>query len=547
MMEAKTAEASAIRRRIKTIDKKTAAKYALLIAVAIITAVLTAVIKYPQSESINYVNSDATWHTLLTMQAYDETPVSQHRFLPIVSLGGEINKGIPWGATIPDEYGNYYYTSFSPAGYILPYFFVKLFGMPINETSLYIFNTLLLAVTAVLVGFIVQRLFRDKKYPFLLGLTAAAFYCFIPEVMNSQGIVYWHQSVMQVTLALQLLCFINMAKGRAGKPSVIAFYILCLLNPYIEWTGYVANVGYAIGLFVLLRRNKKAALNKSAAVVGLTALSFMFFTLHYLSAVSVDEFSTALEQRFFARSSSTYTSLLDLLNSYVDSFGYLFILIVALLVLVIIAYKGFGWVKKSAFYSNMPVFFVAFFPVLENVVMKQHAVLYTYDRMKFSFVLILIICDLLYLLFDRMSGLNLSALPASMAAVLMAVVCVVNMFSFFNSNRCWEVDYRESNKLLADYCIARYTENNSVYGLDTYTVRGYVNLLFERSMYEYATKETVIQEAKNRNMRYAVTIYVGELGVWNLYAFDRAEIYDLNTGQTTVISSREGYIAENVY
>lgn len=541
-MESKTEGSSAIQQRFKSIDKKIAVKYALIIAAAIIAAVLTAVIKYPKTESINYVNSDATWHTLLTMQAYDETPVSQHRFLPIVSLGGEINKGIPWGATIPDEYGNYYYTSFSPAGYVLPYFFVKLFGLPMNETSLYIFNTLLLAITAVLIGLIVRRLFNDKKYPFLLGLTAAVFYCFIPEVMNSQGIVYWHQSVMQVTLALQLLCFINIAKGKAGKPSVIAFYILCLLNPYIEWTGYVANISYAIGLFAVFRQNKKSALQKSAAVAGLTALSFMLFSLHYLSAVSVDEFSSALEKRFFARSSSAYTSLLDLLNGYVQSFGYVFVLIAALLVLVIIAYKGFGWIKKSAFYSNMPVFFVAFFPVLENVVMKQHAVSYTYDRMKLSFVLILIICDLLYLIFDKISGINLSALPASAAAVLMAVVCVVNMFSFLDSGRCWEVDYRENNKLLADYCTARYTESNSVYGLDTRTVRGYVNLLFERSMYERTTKDSVIQEAKNRNMRYAVTIYVGQFGAWNLYEFDRAEIYDLNTGKTKVVSVSEGYL-----
>ena len=74
--------------------------------------IMVSIIKFRGGE-INYLDSDATWHTLLTMQAYDETPISQHKFLPIVSLGGVDNKGISWGATIPDKEGNFYYTSFS--------------------------------------------------------------------------------------------------------------------------------------------------------------------------------------------------------------------------------------------------------------------------------------------------------------------------------------------------------------------------------------------------------------------------------------------------
>lgn len=517
-------------------------KYILLVAIAVITAVLVAVIKYPEFEKINYIDSDATWHTLLTIQAYDETPVTTHKFLPIVSLGGEINKGIPWGATVPDAQGNYYYTSFSPAGYVLPYFFVKIFGLPINETSLYIFNTLLFALSALLIGLIVQRIFADKKYPFLLGAIGAMLYCFMPEIMNSQGIVYWHQSVMQVTLALQLLCFINIVKGRADKPSVIVFFLMCLLNPYIEWTGYVANVGYAIGLFVLYRRNKKEALKKSLAVVGLTALSFMLFVLHYISTISVDDFSAALEKRFNARSaSSTTTSFMDLLNGYATSFGYLLILIPILLVITFIVYRNFKWIKKSAFFSNKTVFFVAFFPILENVVMKQHAIYYTFDRMKLSFILILIICDLLYLIFDKVRGFNLSALPTAAAAALLIGVCTINIVTFPTSGRCWEINYRESNKLLAEYCVSRCNETNSVYGFDTLTVRGYINLLFGRSMYEYATKESVIQAAQERNMRYAVTIYAGNPpGVWNINRLARAEIYDLQTNRTTIVSVETG-------
>ena len=90
--------------------------FGLILTIIIGCVLLSSVLRYRSGE-IDYLNSDATWHTLLTVECYNETPVSEHLFLPIVSLGSEDDKYIPWGMTIPDERGNYYYTSFSPAGF----------------------------------------------------------------------------------------------------------------------------------------------------------------------------------------------------------------------------------------------------------------------------------------------------------------------------------------------------------------------------------------------------------------------------------------------
>ena len=100
------------------------AKYIILTLVCLFIVVL--VWQYKYKENYNYLNSNATWHVLLTIQAYDETPASVHKFLPIVSLGDELDKGIQWAEMVADERGNYYYTSFSPAGFVLPYFFFKI-------------------------------------------------------------------------------------------------------------------------------------------------------------------------------------------------------------------------------------------------------------------------------------------------------------------------------------------------------------------------------------------------------------------------------------
>ena len=59
-------------------------KAIILLILSFVLVVSVSIIRYPQGD-INFVNSDATYHTLLTMQAYDETPASVHKFLPIVT------------------------------------------------------------------------------------------------------------------------------------------------------------------------------------------------------------------------------------------------------------------------------------------------------------------------------------------------------------------------------------------------------------------------------------------------------------------------------
>lgn len=81
----------------------------LPIIICIILQIASICLRAPKINSENYKSSDATYHVLLTMKAYDETPYSIHKLLPIVLLGNATDKGIKWGSTIPDRYGNYHY------------------------------------------------------------------------------------------------------------------------------------------------------------------------------------------------------------------------------------------------------------------------------------------------------------------------------------------------------------------------------------------------------------------------------------------------------
>src|SRR5262249_22438700 len=66
----------------------------------------------------NVVDLDATYHVLLTVRAYQETPASVHHFWPLVTLGDAPERGVPFGTTVPDAHGIYYYMSFAPAGFL---------------------------------------------------------------------------------------------------------------------------------------------------------------------------------------------------------------------------------------------------------------------------------------------------------------------------------------------------------------------------------------------------------------------------------------------
>ena len=401
-------------------------------------------VKYRGGE-VNYLNSDATWHTLLTMEAYEETPISVHKFLPIVSLGGMDNKHISWGATIPDLEGNYYYTSFSPAGYVLPYFFVKIFHLPINEKSLYIFNTILFSISAVLWLIFLLRVYKGSRVSTGVALTGVLAYIFSPELFHGMGIVYWHQSVMQVTLLIQLLAY-YIWKVESSRRAKILYFIMNVVNPYIEWTGYIANVGFAIAELLMFWKNNDKKTWKSVRMTGmLTIVSFLLFTVHYVSVVSTNDFFLALKNRFFARNFTTSVLLSDVFSGYLRSFLYLWVLVFILMAWV-------GVQNGRIEIRHKCLMLVLLFPLLENIVMKQHALSYSYDRMKLAFILSFLICELNEQILTNTSKKSFSIL----CIVINIVCCIGNVKSYLgNENYIWETCYRQNNKILANYINSR--------------------------------------------------------------------------------------------
>ena len=107
----------------------------------------------------------------------------------------------------------------------------------------------------------------------------------MPEILHGMGIVYWHQSLMQVMLPLQLLLYYNM-RYKNNKIAKYVFYIITVINPYIEWTGYVANFSYVLAEFIHNgKKNIKQSVISTMIIGCLTLLSFGIFILHYIMRI----------------------------------------------------------------------------------------------------------------------------------------------------------------------------------------------------------------------------------------------------------------------
>lgn len=522
----------------------------LNIFTSVLVILLLSFFKYNPGE-INYRNSDATWHTLLTIQAYEETPISVHKFLPIVTLGKPEDKGIPWGCYLSDDAGNYYYTSFSAIGFFAPWAFMKIFHLPINELSLYKFNTILQIFSIIIWLLLIGTFYRDNKYRNLLLPLAALPVIFAPETMHNMGIGYWHHSLMQVTLPLQMLMYLLWRRDNT-RWAKYAFLTITLINPIIEWTGYVANVGFAILEFIKTKNvnlSERSAIGTRGSVIGiliLTAGSFVLFSLHYLLVVSFHDYFSILYARFISRSFNGSSAQLgvysyNIFHGYINSFWAWWFVTSFLFVFALIQN---GKIEMTELKHKLALFILAFIG-LENIIMSQHASIYSFDRMKMVFLLSFITCDLFNQILKKASSVNKICIMVFSCAI---TCCGVNFWHYLSSrDYVWTINYRTQNQRFADYINKNYP--NSILGSNVAIPRGYTTLLFHRNIVEPPTE--LFDVAQERHAHYAILLHfkdehgVSFYGVTlsptavhsNMLELKQAYVYDFETKTAHNIST----------
>jgi len=245
-----------------------------------------------------------------------------------------------------------------------------------------------------------------------------------------------------------------------------------------------------------------------------------------------------LTTRLSARSTIRFG---ELLKGYWASFHWSLIIASILIIgVLIILFK----IKRLPWGHISLLFFVTLFPLLENILLMEHATSYTYDRMKFIFPLCLsfFACTAYFnILIKKNRG--------KWAAAILIPLMVIgahnwNTYSelrpFGNTTYKWNEGALSGNIDFSNYIYSNYVRGNLILG-SIHNVRGYDNLLFDQSIYELADGKTLYSIAKVRGKGYAVLLRP-EIQLWNKNIHKCAEIINLASNEVGIIIRNENAV-----
>ena len=444
-------------------------------------------------------NLEATYHVLWTLRALAESPAGAHFFLPTVTLDPIPGNDVAWGATVPTPGGSYIYTSFPPLGFLIPLLVLRLAGATSDLTSLAVLNSLfgliaafgLAALTrcAALAAIGEQPRSCGLRSPALAGwaifAAAGAGYLFLREALHSHGAVYWPYSISQIVFIfaswLALRRFMGVARGWERWPLLA----LCAAFPLLEWTGYVFNFGLATAFALEARRRGDRLLGGMQLWIALVTVAAGAFTLaHLIAAVGVVDTLLAFVRRADSRSvagrGGPLAHLTALPWKYWESVGALLPLgLAAGLVLAVPA-------RRRPSRPILLLLAITAFPLVENLLLAQHAVQFSFDRLKVAVPLTIALFTVIARVAPHWRMMAAAAAAASVVAT--------NIPLFLHQQAAYQpwLEAVARNDVLVTQLRAESEADCAVYG-STHKVRGYLNLLIGRDMYEWMRPDDLLE------------------------------------------------------
>ena len=112
-----------------------------------------------------------------------------------------------------------------------------------------------------------------------------------------------------------------------------------------------------------------------------------------------------------------------------------------------------------------------------------------------------------------------------MRTAIVTVICCFGNLNYYrkDSKYIWDITYRETNKKISEYINQNYW--NSVLTTNA-SVRGYLNLLFNRGIYEWGDIDSVRDIALQKGKRYAIELKTLD-APGNMYQLTGAIVYDV--------------------
>jgi hypothetical protein len=252
----------------------------------------------PLSHPREWLNATVLRH----LQIWHEMGIARAHFAPIMTYPGTADKNISNAASEHmDSQGNYYYTSYPPLAYYVPYFIFEALHVYPSVFPLRIFNLSLHFISGSFVYLALGLLFDCENgicIPAVLGFVV---YIFSPQTLWLQSTVYMSDIFVQVLFTAGIYFVLQWAKrGPSGISSYLILGILVFCFVYAEWLGVMFAV--SLSLFAWLYRDQAWARGFQVAVTLGVCAALGLVLWQYSLISGLHAFVVSSHHRYLLRS-----------------------------------------------------------------------------------------------------------------------------------------------------------------------------------------------------------------------------------------------------
>ncbi|MEL7097306.1 MAG: hypothetical protein AAGM84_00625 [Pseudomonadota bacterium] len=460
----------------------------LIVAAAFITSISLRVPNFMQETGSPGL--EATYHVLWTSKVLQETVAAHHFWLPSVTLSPEVGSPYAWGATVETKGGSFVYTSFPPLGFLVPAFLLSLASSDMAFVLLGLLNSLIGLLCAIVLGLLAKRVAYDCNLAgqeqndqslWAIFTATSVVYLLLNESLTSHGPVYWPHSLSQLFFILSCAISYRIYKDQCNFGMYLCLLLCSFVYCSLEWTGFVFCLGAAI-LCVVFRFGssdialRRRLLAKFLILAAASLLAAALLVIHFSIAIGIGDLIHVLSSRAVARSFNL-RALLGIIPSYFESFGALFLLS------LVFTFSLMTRRAQERPKLGSPLVFLlclSTIPMIENLILLEHAYYFPFDRLKFALPMILV--SVVFYKYYQYLHINLFAFIA------VALVLHTNLTNFQFRNlqyQEWGATVRHNNQVVADF--RSHALSDCVVLGNNGSARGHLNLLFASDIIERAS------------------------------------------------------------
>lgn len=241
-----------------------------------------------------------TAHTLVTLGIWMEEGIIEHNFNPIYTFSNPNDHFIKCPISgVSDEEGNYYYVSYPPFSFILPFLIFKTSGLSINPLNLQIFNIFVHFGCSILIFLLIQGIY-DSKSGNYAALAGSSIYIFATTNLWYHTNVYFADILVQFFFLTSLILYIRCYESKKSNTTSMLFFLSLLFMTYTEWLGFLLAGVLFIHSFFFLRNRKIASIITLSTLIGMLAI-----VAQYSSIAGIEDYISTLLDRYSERSGNS--------------------------------------------------------------------------------------------------------------------------------------------------------------------------------------------------------------------------------------------------